>query len=235
MKKLMKPIAAFLPAMLLLLVGMRFFGLITIRNSSTDYENISRILKSPDPKFTDLVEIYQYEYNLFNLIVLLAALIIILIICINIRNGTIRKCIRKLRKRFGRKKLPDFSTVLNQAISVFKGLQYGQLSDVKRRYRVIMSICGNHQTFLFAADKSEKSAVMDLSCFDAISASGNGLSRISIPQTLLLWNRRGVSLITRGNQFDVVGEDRSTNCVSISAGEHISVEVGGVIINLIVS
>lgn len=142
----MKPIAAFLPAMLLLLVGMRFFGLITIRNSSTDYENISRILKSPDPKFTDLIEIYQYEYNFFNLIVLLAALIIILIICINIRNGTIRKCIRKLRKRFGRKKLPDFSTVLNQATSFIKGLQYGQLSDVKRRYRVIMSICGNHQT-----------------------------------------------------------------------------------------
>ncbi len=237
MKKISKPIVAIpamFPAMLIMLVGMRLFGIITIRNTASDFENFRQILKSPEPKLADIIEIYQYQYNLFNLIALLSALIILLIICISIRTGSLKACARSFRKWMKNTHLPNIGNIQRMVSSFIKGIQYGQISDVKRRYRVVMSICGKQQSFLFAADKSEKPAVMDLSCFDSVGTAGEGLVRISIPKTTLIWGRRGVSLISKGMAFSVIGEDRTASRVHVSVGERISVRVGDTTINIVV-
>ena len=235
MKKCAKMIAAFLAAMLLMLLGMRLFGIITIRNSASDLENFTRILHSPDQHLTDLTDVYKYEHKVFNLIALLFTLFLILLLCAGKRNGFTGNMIRRLRKRVRGKRLPNISAVAVRIASFLKGLQYGQISDVKRRYRLIMIVSGRQQEYLFAADKSDKPPVMDLSCFDAVETAGEGVVRISVPRTVLLWNRRGVSLITKGEPFRVVGEDRTANRVHLSSGEQISVRVGETTISFGVS
>ncbi|MGN0647124.1 MAG: hypothetical protein ACI4J3_00665 [Oscillospiraceae bacterium] len=235
MKKLTKPFVAFVPAMLLMLFGMRLFGLITVRNTASDFENFRQILQSPEPDLADFAEIYQYQYNAFNLFALLTALTVILSICIGIRNGTLKRNMGALKKLLCGIRLPNISAIYSRISSFLKGIQYGQISDVKRSYRVVMRVCDEQQSFLFAADKSEKPSVMDLSCFDVVGASGEGLVRIFLPKTVLLWNRKGVSLITKGKPFSVIGEDRTTTRVHISAGEQVSVTVNGIIITMAVS
>lgn len=235
MKKLTKLFVAFVPAMLLMLFGMRLFGLITVRNTASDVENFRQILQSPAPDPAAFAEIYQYQYNALHLFALLTALTVILCICIGIRNGTIKRSIRACKKLLCSRRLSDISALHSRMASFLKGLQYGQISDVKRRYRVVMRVSDQRQSFLFAADKSEKPSVMDLSCFDVVGASGEGLVRIFLPKTVLLWNRKGVSLITKGKPFSVMGEDRTTARVQIAAGEQVSVTVNEISITMAVS
>ena len=95
-----------------------------------------------------------------------------------------------------------------------------------------MRVSDKQQSFLFATDKSDKPGVMDLSSFDVLGAAGEGLIRISISKTILIWKRTGVSLITKCKPFRVVGEDRTTSRVHLTAGERISVKIGGTTITM---
>lgn len=233
-KNIAKVMAAILPAILLMLAGMRFVGLITIRNSSSDITNLRQIFSSPEQDYIiQLTETYQYQDSLYHKIVLLVLLTFFLILCIAVRKHSIRGLIRKLKRTI--RKLPDISVIRCRLTSVLDGLRNGQIADTTRNYNVIMYIRVSDQEYFYAAERSAKSTVLDMACLWVLSAGGEGLCSIGLPDTRLIWKKNGVSLISSAKQFKIFGEDRTTNCVNVSEGERISISNDRFTISLVVT
>ena len=233
-KNIAKVMAAILPAILLMLTGMRAVGLITIRNSSSDIANLRQIFSSPEQDFfSQLTETYQYQDSFYRKIILLVLLAFFLILCIAVRKHSIRDSVRKLKKAI--RKLPDISVVRRRLTSVLDGLRNGQIADTARNYNVIMYIRVGEQEYFYAAERSAKSTVLDMACLWVLSAGGEGLCSISLPDARLIWKRNGVSLISSAKQFKIFGEDRTTNCVNVSEGEQISISNDRFTISLVVT